>query len=112
MRSTDSDEDFSNDEASHDALFHDEASYDALSHDEASHDADEAVSHASAASFPYDPNNPRGSVIQSTGDPDNPEVGFLLVRGNKKEYDTLILVSGPIDRGFTLYCGGGSSVCA
>lgn len=56
-----------------------------FSHDEASHDANEAFSHASAASFPDDPNSPRGSVIQSTGDSDDSEVGLLLVRGNQKK---------------------------
>ena len=59
-----------------------------VSHDEASHDADETFSHASAASFPYDPNSPRGSVIQSARDSEDledSEVGLLLVRGNQKK---------------------------
>ncbi|KAN0123779.1 hypothetical protein V8E52_002269 [Russula decolorans] len=59
------------DEAPYDVPFHDEAPYDALSHDEASHDAHDALFHT--VSFPDDPNSPRGSVIQLTGDPDDPE---------------------------------------
>jgi hypothetical protein len=57
-----------------------------FSHDEASHDAPyEASFHASAASFPYDPNSRRGSVMQRTGVLDDPKVGYLLARGDKKE---------------------------
>jgi hypothetical protein len=79
--------DVSRDEASHDALSHDEASpgHDTLSHDEAAHDADEPLSNASAASFPPDPNSRRDSVMHVTGVPDDPKVGRLLVRGDKKE---------------------------
>ena len=76
------------DEASHDTLSFDEASHDARSHDESSHDplssSHEALFHSSAAPFPYDSNSSRGSVVQSTGVPDDPEVG-RLVRGDKKE---------------------------
>jgi hypothetical protein len=61
---------------------HDGAPHDALSDDEASHDA---PFHTSAAPFPYDPNSRRSSVMDLTGDPDDPEVGGLLVRGDKKE---------------------------
>jgi len=84
----------SHDEVSHDYYFsHDEASYDALSHDdvshdEASHDAltsfHEAFFHPPAASFLYDPNNHRRSVMQLTGVSDDLKVGHLLVRGDKR----------------------------
>jgi hypothetical protein len=80
-----SDGDVSYNNVSHDEVSHDDFSF---SHDEASHDDDaahyEALFDGSAASFPYDPNSPRYSVMQSTGDPGNPEVGRHLVRGIKK----------------------------
>jgi hypothetical protein len=77
---------FSHDGAAHDALFHDEASHGALSHDGAYDNAlYGAFFHASAASFPYDPDSRQGSAMQLTGVPDGPRVGLLLVRGDKKE---------------------------
>jgi len=76
------------DESSHDTRSLDEASHDARSHDESSHDtlssSHEALFHASAVPLPYDSNSSRDSVLQSTGVPDDPEVG-RLVRGDKKE---------------------------
>jgi len=62
-----------------------DVSHDNFSHYEASHDANEAFSHTSAASFPHDPNIHRDSVMNLTGVPDDPKVGRLLVRGDKKE---------------------------
>jgi len=80
-------DDFSHDEASHDGLSYDEIPHDDFSHDEASHDALSSsydFFYAPAASFPYDHNSRRGSVMQLTGVQDDSKVGRLLVRGNIK----------------------------
>ena len=74
----------SHDEASHDINEASRHASPAPSHDEASHDVDEVFQHASVASFLYDPDSHRRSVMQLTGVPDDSEVG-RLVRGDKKE---------------------------
>ena len=80
----------SHDEASHDRLSFDEVPHGRIpsardSSDGASHDVDEAGFHSSATSIPYGPNSCRGSVMHLTDDPEDPEVGRLLVQGDKKE---------------------------
>jgi len=109
---------FSHDYFSHDDVLNNHIFYDEVPPNDVSHDArddvsddalSEALVSALATPFPDDPNNHRGSVMQVTEVLDDPKVVCLVQSGTKQKYDTLVLVSRPINQGFALYRGGSSA---